>query len=130
VGIVTISPRLFIATLPLPPSINETYALNGEQKQFYMNPLSKQWKQTAYDTLMVAGWKPLPPGPWSLAAHLGMHVVQRDIDSGVKITLDVACSRLEINDACIHRVLIDRYFVRLRKEERLELAITAELGGV
>lgn len=121
-------PHVYEATLPLPPSINRTYAFNAAQKRFYSNTVAKQWKQDAYDLLMAAGWQPLPVGPWSLTAQLGMYVVRRDIDSGVKITLDVACSRLEVDDVTIRRLEIDRYPVS-RSKERLELVITAELGG-
>lgn len=122
-----VAPRLFTATLPLPPSINRTYAFNSEQKRFYSNPAVKQWKQDAYDLLMAAGWKPLPHGAWLLSAYLVMYVVRRDIDSGVKITLDVACNRLEVDDACVQRLEIDRYFVARRQEERLDLVVRAEL---
>lgn len=119
-------PRVYEVCLPLPPSINRTYALNGTQKRLYMNPAPKQWKQDAYDLLMAAGWIPLPAGSWSLTVQLRMFVHKRDIDSGLKLILDTVCSRLEIDDARVRRVEMDRYFVEPHDPQEVYLTVVAE----
>ncbi len=119
-------PHVYEVALPLPPSINRTYALNGMQKRLYMNPVAKQWKQDAYDLLIEAGWKPLSAGSWSLTVHLCMFVCRHDIDSGLKLILDTACARLEVDDACVRHVEIDRYFVESHHPQTVNLVVVAE----
>ncbi len=116
----------FTATLPLPPSINRTYAFNAAQKRFYSNPPVKQWKQNAYDLLMAAGWKPLPPGNWTLAIHLVMHIPEpRDVDSGSKVIQDVLCRRLGVDDRYVFDFRAQKVVTPAKRDQHFQVWVTA-----
>ena len=106
-------------TLPLPPGVNNQYVTVGKRRV-----LSKQARAFHRETGVVIGDKRSHGGvddAWLQSLHeqpLACDLVfyfetpfRRDLDGGLKITLDAVCTLLDLDD---------RYIVSLTLEKRLD----------
>ncbi len=106
-------------TLPLPPGVNNQYVTVGKRRV-----LSKQARAFHRETGVVIGDKRSYGGvddAWLQSLHeqpLACDLVfyfetpfRRDLDGGLKITLDAVCTLLDLDD---------RYIVSLTLEKRLD----------
>lgn len=99
-------------TLPLPPSVNQQYAtVNGRR---VLSRESRRWKTAAAHQLRQVA---LPAAFTSglqqgyLAVFLDVYFatpLRRDLDSGLKITLDTVCDVLGVDD----RRVVDIHLVK------------------
>ncbi len=101
-----------MVTLPLPPSVNQQYAtVNGRR---VLSREARQWKSTATTHLRQIAI----PETFAEAlrdGYLALFIdfyfatpLRRDLDGGLKITLDTICETLDIDD----RRVVDIHLVK------------------
>jgi len=123
-------PRELMATLPHPPGVNTIWRTgrgrNGLVTKVYKTAPAVQWDQDAVLLLRAAGWQPLPPGRYWLALGCVLHTVRHDIDSCLKLALDVVAAALSVDDGCIGALSVAKIAAKSRADQRLELVANIE----
>lgn len=76
-----------IYTLPMPPSINATYR-SGIGNRWYKAPTARSWESLAWGVIMASGKLKTILGGVEVAIYMYCKR-DRDIDSGIKIVLDL-----------------------------------------
>lgn len=94
-------------TLPLPPSINQQYVVVGKRKRV-LSKVANTWKKDAHKALSMMRDKSVisPVEEHAFQTNLlGVYMtfyfatpMRRDIDGGVKITLDTIATALGFDD--------------------------------
>jgi Holliday junction resolvase RusA-like endonuclease len=107
-------------TLPLPPSINGTYRTYNNRT--YKTHLARAWENEA-------GWeikgiyKPIHNSDKNLSVKLDFYFDrERDIDSGIKILLDLLQTSIYKNDKQIKELTVTKNSDK--KNPRVEVQIT------
>jgi len=102
--------------LPLPPGINQQYATVGNRR--VLSKASRQFKRDVAQTLTELRLRGDIPVDFLAAVrrhHLGLFLDfyfetprRRDLDGGLKITLDAICGALELDD----RDVVDIHLIK------------------
>ena len=113
------SKSTYSVILPLPPTLNHTY--NIANSRLYKNPLVKVWEQEAGFKVMMT-MKRRKPFLGPVEAFLTMFLVRdRDIDSSLKLILDILQKQgVYLNDRQVEALHV---FKRKDPDPRIELQV-------
>nr|BBH90485.1 hypothetical protein KTC_52360 [Thermosporothrix sp. COM3] len=128
-GITKQPPFTLYLTLPLPPSINEQYAtVNGYRVSTQIARRFKQNVRAALRTLEQQGhltdWLRKQFQASYLALFLDFYFetpFKRDLDGGLKITLDALCEGLGVNDNRVVNIHLMKHIDPLHPHLYLEM---------
>jgi len=111
------------ASLPHPVGVNAIWRAGrfAGSCRIYKTPPAVKWDTDALFSLRAAGWRPLPEGKYWLHLNAVLYTVRHDIDSCLKLTLDVVAAALGVNDGCIGSLLVTKVSVKTKVDERIEL---------
>jgi len=121
-------------TLPLPPGINEQYAtVNGHRVS---TQIARRFKQQVHQTLRSLERQGILPNALRdrfrqgyLALFLDFYFttpLKRDLDGGLKITLDALCEGLSLNDNRVVDIHLSKHIDPLHPHLFVELEALAD----
>ncbi|GCE48538.1 crossover junction endodeoxyribonuclease RusA [Thermosporothrix hazakensis] len=128
-GITKQPPFTLYLTLPLPPSINEQYAtVNGYRVSTQIARRFKQNVRAALRTLEQQGYLTDWLRKQFQASYLALFLdfyfetpFKRDLDGGLKITLDALCEGLGVNDNRVVNIHLMKHIDPLHPHLYLEM---------
>ncbi len=119
----------FRLVLPLPPGVNQQYAtVNGRR---VLSRTARQWKTEALQTLSrISLPEPFTQKLWDgyLALFIDFYFetpLRRDLDGGLKLTQDVVCEALGIDDRRVVDIHLVKRIDPLRPRVEIELEALA-----
>lgn len=122
-------------TLPLPPSINEQYVIVGKRKRV-LSKVARTWKKDATRVISMLQEKSTisPVEEKALANNLlGVYLtfyfktpMRRDLDGGLKITLDTIATNLGFDDRNIVDLHLTKQIDPLHPRVDIEIETIAE----
>lgn len=122
-------------TLPLPPSINEQYVVVGKRKRV-LSKVARVWKKDATRVISMLQEKSTisPVEEKALANNLlGVYLtfyfktpMRRDLDGGLKITLDTIATSLGFDDRNIVDLHLTKQIDPLHPRVEIEIETIAE----
>ena len=128
--ITTATSSCIVLTLPLPPSINEQYAtVNGHRVTTAVARRFKRQVQSVLRTLNIDDNLLARLRQSYLALFLDFYFttpLKRDLDGGLKITQDVLCEGLGLNDNRVVDIHLVKHIDPLRPRLYLELEAIAD----
>jgi hypothetical protein len=113
----------FSATLPPPPGKNRHHApgVTKEGKPYkYTTSESKAWHRNSLLLLRARGWRPLPPGDYSIEISTHCYSMH-DLDASYFELFDLLKVVLGVDDKCFDRQYSAR--TRTTKNRRLDVNV-------
>lgn len=123
--------ELIQLSLPLPPGVNNQYAtVNGRR---VLSPTARRWKRDAERLLARIELPPRFRAILDEGGYLALFIdfffetpLRRDLDGGLKITQDVICGALGIDDRRVVDIHLVKRIDPLRPRIEVELEALAD----
>jgi Holliday junction resolvase RusA-like endonuclease len=111
----------FVSFLPHPLGINVT------SRSGHRTPMPVQrWKRGAALTLAGDGFVPLPAGCYWVEMTQILRTQRHDIDAVSKIIIDTCLGALQINDARLGQLTLQKVHASSPEEEGVQVSVTVE----
>lgn len=129
------APTTITLTLPMPPSINEQYVIVGKRKRV-LSKVAQTWKKDATKAISMLRDRSTisPVEERELANHLlGVYMtfyfktpMRRDLDGGLKITLDTIATNLGFDDRNVVDLHLTKQIDPLNPRVEVEIETIAD----